>query len=544
MKQLRVVLIVIGIFLVVSASKHKPYQAATKPNIIIIMADDMGFSDIGCYGSEIPTPNIDMLAKGGMRFKQFYNNARCCPTRATLLTGLYPHQAGIGAMSEDPESVTAHDEGVDGYRGYLTKKSVTIAEVLKTSGYHTYMSGKWHVGMHGKEKWPLQRGFERYYGILCGASSYMHPFFPRGITADNGETQYNFPADYYTTDAFGENAVNYIKEQKDKNPFFLYLAFTAPHWPLQAKKEDIEHVQAAYAVGWDSIKHERLRKQIAMGLARPEWKLTEKEMRPWKEVSEQDKKNEAYRMSVYAAMVYRMDLNIGRLIQTLKDKGSLANSLIFFLSDNGACAEPYQEMGGRPMAEINDPLKYGAISYGMGWANTSNTPFRKYKTQTYEGGISAPLIVYWPGKIKAGSWNDTRYHIIDLMATAVEAAGAKYPATYDGNKIFPSDGLSMVPSLKGGKPLLHDAIYWEHEGHCAMMQNNWKIVKPSIGGTWELYELEHDRTEMKNVAAAHPDIVKSMNSLWQKWADSHQVFPKGKDYKDNTSNHPNKYAEE
>ncbi|MEO6914436.1 MAG: sulfatase-like hydrolase/transferase, partial [Chitinophagaceae bacterium] len=251
-----------------------------RPNIIIIMADDLGFSDIGCYGSEIPTPNIDMLAKGGMRFKQFYNNARCCPTRATLLTGLYPHQAGIGAMSEDPENVNAHDEGVDGYRGYLTKKSVTIAEVLKTAGYHTYMTGKWHVGMHGKDKWPLQRGFERYYGILSGASSYMHPFFPRGITADNGETQYDFPADYYTTDAFADHAINCIEEQKDSNPFFLYLAFTAPHWPLQAKKEDIEHVQAAYGGGWDSIKHERLRQQVQMGLAKQEWKLTEREMRP------------------------------------------------------------------------------------------------------------------------------------------------------------------------------------------------------------------------------------------------------------------------
>lgn len=527
-------------------SKNRTKPATDKrPNIVIIMADDMGFSDIGCYGSEIPTPNIDMLAKDGVRLSQFYNGARCCPTRASLLTGLYPHHAGVGAMAEDPEKPAINDEGVDGYRGYLTKNSVTIAEVLKTAGYHTYMTGKWHVGMHGKEKWPLQRGFERYYGNLSGGSSYLRPFEPRGITTDNGETQYDFPGDYYTTDAFATNAVKFINGQKDKKPFFLYLAFTAPHWPLQAKQEDIKVFRDKYMIGWDSVKHERWRKQIAMGLAKSEWGLGEREMRPWNRLSKQEQKDVAYRMSVYAAQVYSMDQNVGKLIDCLKKKGELNNTLIFFLSDNGACAEPYQELGGKPLNEVNDPNKFWAVSYGTGWANTSNTPFRKYKVQTYEGGIATPLIAHWPNRIKtmAGKWSSTPYSIIDLMSTALDAAGTTYPETYNGNKIIKTEGLSMLPAFMQGPAKTHEYFYWEHEGHCACRHGNWKIVKTSIGGQWELYDLEHDRTERHNLAATHPDIVKDLDEKWQQWANTHQVFPKGKNYKDNTNNHPSKYAD-
>ncbi len=484
-----------------------------------------------------------MLANNGMRLKQFYNNARCCPTRASLLTGLYPHQAGIGGMAEDPEKPKINDEGVDGYRGYLSKNSVTIAEVLRKTGYHTYMTGKWHVGMDGKEKWPLQRGFERYYGILSGGSSYLRPFPPRGITEDNGENQYDFPRDYYTTNAFGDNAVKFIKEQKDNNPFFLYLAFTAPHWPLQAPEEDVTLFQNKYRIGWDSVRHERWRRQIAMGLAKPEWGLAEREMRPWNQLTGQEKKDVAYRMSVYAAQVYRMDQNVGKVITTLKQKGELDNTLIIFLSDNGACAEPYQELGGRPLSEVNDPSKFWVVSYGMGWANTSNTPFRKYKVQTYEGGIAAPLIAFWPNKIKKiGQWNNTPFHIIDLMTTAIDAAGAAYPATYNNNKIIPAEGISMLPALTTGGGKTHEYLYWEHEGHCALRHGKYKIVKTSIGGAWELYDLEKDRTEKHNLASTHPDLVKTMAEKWQQWANSHKVFPKGPGYKDDTNNHPSKYA--
>jgi arylsulfatase A-like enzyme len=506
--------------------------APAKPNIVVIMADDMGFSDIGCYGGEIPTPNIDELASRGIRLSQFYNNARCCPTRASLLTGLHPHQAGIGRMSEDPESVNGHDEGVDGYRGYLSKNTVTIPEALKTAGYHTYMSGKWHVGMHGKEKWPLQRGFEKFYGILGGGSSYLRPFPPRGITADNGEMQYDFPDNYYTTDAFTTNAISFIKDQKDNKPFFLYLAYTAPHWPLQAKKEDIALFAEKYKVGWDSVGRERLRKQLAMGLTKPEWGTAQREMRPWKELTQKEQDDVAYRMAVYAAQVYSMDQGIGKVIRELKAQKKFDNTLIVFLSDNGGCAEPYLELGGKDQQEVNDPSKFWLVSYGTGWANTSNMPFKKWKNQTYEGGLSTPLIACWPDGIKsqAGKWSQTPYHVIDLMATFAEVGGAQYPKTYNGNNIIPTEGISMLPVFKSGKGVVHDYFYWEHEENCAIRHGDWKGVKRLPNGTWELYDLKKDRTERTNLAASHPEVVKDLDAKWQTWADSHKVFPKGTDY--------------
>ncbi|MET0244140.1 MAG: arylsulfatase [Flavitalea sp.] len=534
-------LIIIALCIVALAG----FAQSKRPNIIVILADDMGFSDIGCYGSEIPTPNIDKLAAGGVRFKQFYNNARCCPTRASLLTGLYPHQAGIGGMSEDPEKPGVNDEGVDGYRGYLTKNSSTIAETVKASGYHTYMTGKWHVGMHGKDKWPLQRGFEKFYGILSGGSSYLKPFPPRGITENNGDQQYEFPDGYYTTDAFTTNAIKYINEQKDNNPFFLYLAYTAPHWPLHAKEEDIKLFRDKYIIGWDSVRHERWRKQIAMGVAKPEWGLAEREMRSWDSLTQDEKQKVAYRMSVYAAQVYSMDQNIGKLLNTLEQKGELDNTVIFFMSDNGACAEPYQELGGKPMSEINDPNSFWVVSYGTGWANTSNTPFRKYKVQTYEGGIAAPFIAYWPKALKdrQNTWVDKPYHIIDLMATINDIADAKYPSMRNGNKIIKSEGISMKPAILGDdNAKTHEYIYWEHEGHCGLRYKDWKLVKTSIAGTWELYDLANDRTERFDLAAKQPALVKDLANKWQSWAVTHKVFPKGKGYKDDTNNQGTKYS--
>ncbi|GAA4322486.1 arylsulfatase [Mucilaginibacter gynuensis] len=512
--------------------KDKAVAPAPRPNIIVIMADDMGFSDIGCYGGEIPTPNIDELAGKGVRLSQFYNNARCCPTRASLLTGLHPHQAGVGRMAEDPESVDAHNEGVDGYRGYISKNTVTIAEILKSAGYHTYMSGKWHVGMHGKEKWPMQRGFEKFYGILCGGSSYLHPFPPRGITTGNGDMQYDFPEGYYTTDAFTTQAISFINDQADAKPFFMYLAYNAPHWPLQAKKEDIALFANKYNIGWDSVRHERLRKQLEMGLTKPEWGLAQREMRPWNELTKKEQENVAYRMAVYAAQVYSMDQNIGKLISTLKAKKQFDNTLIVFLSDNGACAEPYKELGGGPMAEVNDPLKFWAVSYGTGWANVSNTPFKKWKNQAYEGGLAAPFIACWPNGIKAqaGKWSNTPYHVIDMMPTFIELAGAKYPKTYNGNTIIPNEGISMLQAFKTGSGKTHDYFYWEHEENCAVRHGNWKGVKRLPNGRWELYDLEHDRTERNNIAQQYPDVVKDLDEKWQTWADTHKVFPKGTDY--------------
>ncbi|MFC0606184.1 arylsulfatase [Rufibacter quisquiliarum] len=509
----------------------KGSHAQERPNIVLIMADDMGFSDIGSYGGEIPTPNLDQLAQKGLRFSQFYNVGRCCPSRAALLTGLAPHQAGIGHMAEDPEKPKVNDWGVHGYRGYLNRNSVTLAEVLKAAGYHTYMVGKWHVGMHGKEKWPVGRGFEQFYGILSGGASHLQPFPPRGVTLNDGPTQYDFAPDFYDTDAFTDNAITFLKQQKDNKPFFLYVAHTAPHWPLQAKKEDYEPFVGKYLKGWDVVRQDRLKKQLEMGFIKPEWGMAQREMRPWEELTDKEKEDVDFRMAVYAGQVYNMDQNIGKLVNYLKQSGKLDNTLILFLSDNGACAEPYKELGGRPQAEVNDPLKFWVVSYGQGWANASNTPFKRFKVDTYEGGIATPFIAFWPKGIKtqAGKWNHTPYHIQDIMPTLVELAQTKYPNTFhNGQKIIPIEGISLAAAFKGApEKKKHEFMYWEHQDNCAIRWGNWKAVKKLPDTTWELYDLAKDRTERHNLAAQHPDIVQKLNDQWYAWANSHHVLPKG-----------------
>ncbi|AKQ47677.1 arylsulfatase [Rufibacter radiotolerans] len=512
------------------AVSHQTFSQQ-RPNIILIMADDMGFSDIGSYGGEIPTPNIDQLATKGLRFSQFYNVGRCCPSRAALLTGLAPHQAGIGHMAEDPEKTGVNDWGVHGYRGYLNRNSVTLAEVLKQAGYHTYMTGKWHVGMHGKEKWPVGRGFEQFYGILSGGASHLKPFPPRGVTRNDGPMEYSFPKDFYDTDAFTDNAISFIKNQKDTKPFFLYLAHTAPHWPLQAKKEDYEQFVGKYMKGWDVVRQDRLKKQHALGFIKKEWGLASREMRPWEALTQKEKEDVDFRMAVYAAQMYNMDYNIGKLVRHLKETGKLDNTLIMFLSDNGACAEPYQELGGKDQSEVNDPFKFWAVSYGQGWANASNTPFKRFKVETYEGGIATPFIAYWPAGIKqqAGKWYNAPHHITDIMPTVIELAQTKYPTTFhNGNKIIPTEGISLVPAFKNGTGKQHEYLYWEHQDNCAIRWGKWKAVKKLNDKNWELYDLEKDRTENHNLAAMHPDLVKKLNDQWYKWANSHHVLPKGK----------------
>ncbi len=506
---------------------------AQKPNIVLIMADDMGFSDIGCFGSEIPTPNLDKLAQNGVRFSQFYNTARCCPTRASLLTGLYQHQTGIGMMAEDPfknpEGKDRNDAGVPGYRGFLNHQCVTIAEVLKPAGYHTYMAGKWHVGMHGEEKWPLQRGFEHYYGILAGACSYLKPEGGRGITRDNT----HLPApegEYYTTDAFTDNAIRMIKEQKDEKPFFLYLAFNAPHWPLQAKKADYEKFVGKYMKGWDAIREERYQRQKSLKLFDREIPLSPRDtrVRPWNEVDEAQKKESDFRMAVYAAQVSCLDQNVGKLLKTLTDLNKLDNTLIVFLSDNGACAEPYQEFGGGNFADINNPAVSGSVSYGIAWANVSNTPFFEYKVKSYEGGISAPFIASWPRQIKkTGQVYHTPACLTDIMPTFIEAAGTKYPKTHpDATVLFPLEGTSLLSAFKTGKGSEHEYMYWEHAGYSAIRKDEWKAYKEVKNTDWELYDLRTDRDEQINVAKDHPELVKELNDKWYQWANSHQVLPK------------------
>lgn len=520
--------------LTIAASFTLQAAKAQRPNIVLILADDMGFSDLGCFGSEIPTPNLDKLARNGVRFSQFYNTARCCPTRASLLTGLYQHQTGIGMMAEDPFkqelAKDPNDAGVPGYRGYLNHQCITIAEALKPAGYHTYMTGKWHVGMHGEAKWPLQRGFDRYYGILAGACSYLKPDGGRGLTADN--TKLAAPeGDYYTTDAFTDHALEFIREQKDDQPFFLYLAFNAPHWPLQAKKSDYEKFLGQYMKGWDRLREERFNRQVEMELFDREIILSPRDtrVRAWQDVDEKQKKESDFRMAVYAAQVSCLDQNVGKLVDLLTSMKKLDNTLIIFLSDNGACAEPYQEFGGGKVEDINNPKISGSVSYGIGWANLSNTPFYEYKVKSYEGGISAPFIAHWPEKIKktAGKICHHPAAITDIMPTILEAAQTKYPTKNpDGTPLFALEGKSLITTFKTLKEINHKYMYWEHSGYSAIRKGDWKAYKEVRKSEWELYDLKSDRSEQHNVARLYPDLVKEMNDKWYTWANHHQVLPK------------------
>jgi len=509
-----------------------PYslQAANteRPNIVLIMADDMGYSDVGCYGGEINTPNIDRLAYGGLRFNQFYNTARCCPTRAALLTGLHQHQTGIGHMTETPKSPTGDSR--QAYQGYLNRKCVTMAEVLKQSGYHTYMAGKWHLGYHGKEKWPRQRGFDRYYGCIAGATSYFKPSGDRGVTLENEPLPAPTDPKYYTTDAFTDYAIQFLDEQPDGDPFFLYLAFTAPHWPLHAREEDITKYVGKYQdVGWDQLRVQRLARQKELGIVDSSTQLPPRDdgARAWSALTQQQKKQLDYRMAVYAAMVDRMDQNIGRVIEWLEANQQLNNTIIFFLSDNGGCAEPYKDLGGRKFSDINNPNVAGAVSYGQGWANASNTPYRKFKVFSHEGGISTPLIIHWPQGLKAkrGSITNTPGQLIDIMPTILELTSAKYPQQFHGNNILPLEGVSLLPTLNGEPRTPAEWMFWEHAGHAAVRQGNYKALLPKGSRNWELYDLSNDRQEVTNLASQMPERTSAMSQEWEKWAISHQVKP-------------------
>lgn len=543
-----------------------PAIAADRPNIIYIMSDDMGFSDIGCYGSEIETPNLNALADGGVRFTQFYNTARCCPTRASLMSGLYPHQAGVGHMM--------NDRGFDGYRGDLNRQCVTIPEVLKTAGYRTYMAGKWHVTKATKPKseadkynWPLQRGFDRFYGTIHGAGSF---FDPNTLTRDNEYVSpYADPeylpkqmanGEFYYTDAIADHAVRFILEhhyEADDQPFFLYVAFTAAHWPMHALEKDIAKYQGKYDGGYEAIRDARYKRMIELGLIdesnTDNWPIPDE----WKETEywEWDKRN----MEVYAAMIDSMDQGIGRIVESLKDTGQFENTLLCFFQDNGGCAENYGRGGvGGPRADgptlpplpadyiqpdmtpkqTRDgfPIRTGkgsmagaadtAIGYGRGWATVSNTPFREYKHFTHEGGISTPLIAHWPDKItRHGELEPTPGHLVDLMATAVDVSGATYPETFhDGQKIKPMEGKSLVPAFLG-KGIEREALYWEHEGNRAIRVGDYKLVAKGARGNWELYNIANDRSEQHDLSDEQPEVTAKLAEMWQAYAERANVLP-------------------
>lgn len=506
-------------------------QRASKPNVVLIMVDDMGWSDLGCYGGEIRTPHIDRLAKNGLRFTQFYNTGRCCPSRASLLTGLYPHQTGVGHMAEPPENPTAQDWGTPGYRGFLNDHCTTIAEVLKTNGYHTYMAGKWHLGLQDESKMPLQHGFEKFYGILSGASSYFKPQGNRGLSAGNASLPAPAEPNYYTTDAFTDYALRCLKQQPDTKPFFLYLAYTAPHWPLQARQAAIDRYWSQYKAGWDDIRKQRWQRQLRMGLVDKKWGISErdKRVRPWQALSQAERDTVAYRMAVYAAQVEAVDENVGKLIRHLEDQKQLDNTLILFLSDNGACAENYHELGSAPFSRINDPDFSGAVSYGIGWANASNTPFFEYKVKPYEGGISTPLIVHYPNGMntRRGKLTAQVGHLIDVMPTLAEATGSSYPKTgKQGQAIYPLEGRSLLQVIRNGTEINRDYLFWEHQDFCAIRKGNWKAVRKIGEATWQLFDLSHDRTERVNLAKKQPALVSELDQKWNAWATSHFVFPK------------------
>ena len=521
-----------------------------RPNIVLIMADDMGYSDIGCYGGEIRTPNLNALAAGGLRFTQFYNTARCCPTRASLMTGLYPHQAGVGHMMED--------KGYDAYRGELNNRCVTIAEVLKQAGYSTYMAGKWHVTKSikpdgDKHNWPCQRGFDRFFGTIHGAGSY---YDPSSLTRDNTQIP---PGDgFYYTDAISDNAIKFVREHDSDSPFFMYVAFTAPHWPMHALPEDIARYKGRYDAGWDALRAERHKRMIEMGIVEKKWEITPRDssVPPWEEA--QDKAWYQRRMEVYAAMIDRLEQGVGRIIGELKRTGRFENTLIFFLADNGGCAEEYGSAGpvkpdssesavlkpmgkdelqgrmqplvtrdGRPVRTGHGVMPGPAdtyIAYGKPWANASNTPFRLYKHWVHEGGISTPLIAHWPAHIKArGKLRHQPGHLIDIMATCVEVAQAKYLTEYKGHKITPMEGKSLLPAFEN-KPIEREAIYWEHEGNRAVRRGKWKLVSRHPGG-WELYDLEADRTELVSLAGKYPEKVEQLKAMYESWAARCGVQP-------------------
>jgi arylsulfatase A-like enzyme len=514
---------------------------AAKPNIVLIMVDDMGYSDIRPYGGEIDTPNIDALAKGGLRFTQFYNSARCCPTRATLLTGLAPHQVGIGHMTgeEGPDN----KQVPPAYAGNINDSCVTLAQVAKSAGYATFMTGKWHLSGKDRADWPLQRGFDRYYGCLAGAVHYFEPYGPRimydGNTPDPSPKS-TTDRPFYTTDAFADHARGFIDdhttgEDKDK-PFFLYLAFNAPHWPHHAHDQELEKYRGKYAMGWDKLREQRFTRQKASGLMPASCQLSPRdaEVPAWDSLDARQQAECADRMSAYAATIDRVDQKIGDLVATLKKHDAYENTLILFLSDNGACAEGSILGKGDPVKDRAPKTDLMLPSYGMSWANASATPYRLYKHFAHEGGTNTPFIAHWPARIKPDrDWFREPAQLIDIMPTLLDLSGATYPKEFQSHPITPIEGIPLTPGFDG-KPLgRKQPIFIEHENNAFVRDGEWKLVgrgvTPPRGlqkDKWELYHLSEDTTELHDLAKEQPEKVAALSAQWEAWAKRSDVYPK------------------
>jgi arylsulfatase A-like enzyme len=542
-----------------SHSKNAAGKKEDRPNIIVILADDLGYSDIGCYGSEIATPNIDYLAYNGLRFSAFYNTSRCCPTRAALLTGIYNHRAGIGEMTTD--------RNLPGYRGHLTENTVTLAEVLKAAGYHTGMTGKWHVSntieqpsQQEQVKWlnhqtvhplfsplnqyPTSRGFEKYFGNIFGVVDYFDPFSL--VNGRDPVTQ--VPAGYYHTNAINDTAAAYIREFcKDSRPFFLYVAETAPHWPLHALPEDIKKYENTYRQGWDAIREARYKKMISLGLidsAHSKLSPRINNELSWK--NNKDSVWDARAMAVHAAMIDRMDQGIGNIINTLKATGELDNTIILFLSDNGASPEDCARFGPgfdrpgetRDGRKISYPVNKDVLpgpqttfaSIGERWANVANTPYRFAKAESYEGGVRTPFIAFWPKGMKAAKGSITKQpgHVMDIMATFLDVSGATYPSRFNNSDITPLAGKSFLSSLLGKNESGNRSLYNEHFRARYIRDNSWKLVSTSRDTTWHLYRIQDDETELNNLAASYPEVVRKMTVQYQEWANRNKVYPKSR----------------
>jgi arylsulfatase len=520
MKTINAVLLAIAVWV---ATPTQAQISGTKPNIIVMLVDDMGFSDIGCYGSEIPTPNIDKLAANGVRFSQFYNTARCCPTRAALMTGLYSHQAGVGWMTTD------FGAEYPGFRGRLLEDRISIAEVLKPAGYFTAMVGKWHLGQGPRP--PAER-FDRslqgmsggFYFPDTGGRKFQNLVLNgRKLEADAPE----LPKKWYSTDLWTDFGLRFIDEAlAEKKPFFLYFAHNAPHFPLQADPEDIAKFRGKYKAGWDALSDARHKRQVELGLINKNW---DKAPRPstvkaWASLSEAEKDHFDNLMAIYAACVWRIDRSVGTLVEGLKKRGVFENTVIFFMSDNGGNAE------GGPNGTAKGPGELGSanstVFCGESWAWMQNTPFRKFKHYNHEGGIASPLIVHWPSGLKAhGEWRTQAGHLIDIMPTCADLAGARFPSEFNGKPTLPPEGESLRPFLASSTASRTRPLFWEHEGNAAVRDGDWKITRLGYNAAWELYNMAADRTEQHNLAADQPEKEKAMAAQWDAWATRAFVKP-------------------
>lgn len=506
-------------------------NAAPRPNIVLILCDDMGFSDIGCYGGEIHTPNIDRLAATGVRFTEFYNCARCCPSRASLLTGLYPHQAYVGDMVDEYARLMRQKINSLSYSDHLNPHAPTLAEVLRNAGYHTAISGKWHVGYRTNE-WPSARGFERSFSVIEGAMNYYgFGMQHTGLITNppmvlDGKVFTPLREGFFATDAFTDFAVRFIKEQTSDKPFFLYLAYTAPHWPLQARPETIAHYRGKYkTIGWDNLRQQRYDRLVKLGIIDRHWNLAPRAPRvpAWEKASPERQEHWDNIMSVYAAQVEELDNGIGRVLKTLKETGAEKNTLVVFLSDNGGAAEnPNRSLPGSVLG-----TRESFEGYGIDGAHVSSGPFRKTKKFTHEGGIATPFIVRWPGgidKSQNGKIVQQVGHLIDFMPTFMDLSGATFPQEWNGAATTPPEGTALTAAIKGHASPRSKPIFWEHEGQRAVRDGKWKLVA-SFNEPWELHDMDNDRTEVNDLAKAHPEIVRRLNDEYEAWAARVGVKP-------------------